>query len=344
MKPQNRLVYFLAVLITLPLVGSIVPAATLTVLQRFDFHGFGVTPTATLPQKFSDQGDLTGTVIDIDGKTQGFIYKYRLGKFSAPFSEPNDTGNYTQGRGINNLRHVCGEYLNASGDTFHGYILEHPDFVEFDVTGALDTIPLGINNAGDIVGTVIFGDGAQLAFVNWNSQGRLVTFEVPDATATFAYQVNTFHEIIGSYIDANGITHGFTRDNAGNLTFPIDVPGSTGTILFGNNDSNWGVGRYTDTSGVTHGLYFITPDDILTFDAPFPGATFTSLNGVNVHGQVCGYYVDTAGKTHGLVLQLDPDATPTPTPTATATPTPTPTPTPGAHPLPKTLKRASPAL
>jgi hypothetical protein len=346
MKLQNRLVYILAVLITLPLVGTVAQAQTLTVLQRFDFPQRQVTTIATLPQKFSDQGDLTGTEIDSTGTAKGFIYKYRLGKFSTPFSEPNDTGNDTEGRGINNLRHVCGEYLNGSSDTFHGYILEHPNFVEFDVTGAFDTIPLGINNAGDVVGTVIFGVGPQLAFVNWNSQGRLVTFEVPDATATFAYQVNTFHQIMGYYIDANGITHGFTRDSAGNLTFPIDVPGATGTILFGNNDLNWGVGRYTDASGVTHGLYFITPDNILTFDAPFPGATFTSLNGVNVHGQVCGYYIDTSGNSHGLVLQMDAGATPTSTPAATPTQpsSPTPTPTLRAHPLPKMWKLAAPAL
>ena len=344
MKLKKRSVHILAFLITLPLVGTVARAQTLTVLQRFDFPHHQVSTIATLPQKFSDQGDLTGTEIDSTGTAKGFIYKYRLGKFSTPFSEPNDTGNDTQGRGINNLRHVCGEYLNS--DTFHGYILEHPDFVEFDVTGAFDTIPLGIDNAGDVVGTVIFGVGPQLAFVNWNSQQRLVTFEVPDATATFAYQVNTFHHIMGYYIDANGVTHGFTRDTAGNLTFPIDVPGSTGTILFGNNDLDWGVGRYTDASGVTHGLYFVTPDNILTFDAPFPGATFTSLNGVNVHGQVCGHYNDTNGISHGLVLQMEADATPTSTLEAAPAQTSSPTSTPasGAHPLPRMLKLAAPAL
>jgi hypothetical protein len=343
MKVQNRFVYIFAVLIATPLVGTVVPAATLTVLQRFDFPDHLQATIATIPHKISDQGDLVGTEINVNGTAQGFIYKYRLGKFSAAFHEPNDTGHDTQGRGINNLRHCVGEYLNGLDGTFHGYLLEHPDFIEFDVTGAVDTIPLGINNAGDFVGTVIFSADTQLAYVNWNSQQGLVTFEVPDAIATLAYQVNTFHQIIGYYIDANGITHGFTRDSAGNLTFPIDVPGSTGTILFGNNDLNWGVGRYTDASGVTHGLYFITPDNILTFDAPYADSTFTSVDGINKNGQACGYYVDTAGKTHGLMLQLDPDATPTPTPTPIAAPTPTPTPTSRAHPLPKMLKRAAPA-
>jgi hypothetical protein len=297
MKRKNRLVYILAVL-TLSLVGSVAPAATITVLQTFQFPG---PSNATMPEKMSDQGDLVGTVIDVNGVEHGFIYKYRLGKFSAPFSEPNDTGGITRGRGINKRRTVCGEYLNASDGTFHGYLLEHPDFVEFDVTGALDTIPLGINNRGDFVGTVTFSDGPQLAFGNVN--GRVDTFAVPGATATYAYQLNASNQIIGYYIDADGIAHGYTRDSAGNLTFPIDVPNSNGTLLFGNNDSNWGVGRYTNplTPGA-HGLYFITPDDILTFD--YPGSIFTSLNGINGQGIACGYYIDATGIVHGFVAQI----------------------------------------
>jgi hypothetical protein len=312
---HNRWIYILAALMTALLVGTVVQAQTSTVLQRFDFHGYGLTPTATLSHKISDEGDLIGTVVDVSGKVQAFIYEYRLGKFSAPFSDPND-GNDTQGQGINNLRHVCGEYLSESDGTIHGYILEHSNFVEFDVPNASQTIPLGINNNGDLVGTAIFATG-QSAFVSWNHSGRLVTFEVPNATATIACQVNTSHQIIGYYIDANGTTHGFTRDSAGNLTFPIDVPGSTGTMLLGNNDQNWGVGRYSDASGVSHGLYFITPDNILTFDSPFPGTKFTSLEGVNKNGQASGYYVDTAGGSHGLVLQVS-AAAPNPAPSATS--------------------------
>ena len=300
MKLTRPLFYILATL-TLPLAGTVAPAASLTIVQTFDYPDFIEPTAATLPQKVSDQGDLVGTVVDTTGAVQGFIYKVRLGRFSAAFHDPDDTGRVTQGRGINNRRHVVGEYLNGSDGTFHGYKLLHPSFVNFDVTGALDTIPLGINNVGDFVGTVIFSDGTQPAFVSL--RGKVTTFAVPEATATFAYQLNSANEIIGYYIDSSGITHGYTRDSAGILTFPIDVAGATGTILFGNNDSNGGVGRYTDASGVTHGLYFITPDDIQSYD--YPGATFTSLNGINKLGMVVGYYVDTAGVSHGLVAQVN---------------------------------------
>jgi hypothetical protein len=298
MKVKISLVYILAVL-TLPLVGTVAPAATIEVLQTFDFPGEG---NATLPQKISDQGVMVGTVIDVNGVAKGFFYKPRIFRFSdEAFSDPNDTGNITRGRGVNNQRHACGEYLNGSDGTFHGYILEHPDFIGFDVTDTVDTIPLGINNAGDFVGTLTLSDGTQPAFVNLG--GIVTTFAVPGATATLAYQLNKGAEIIGYYIDASGITHGYTRDHKGILTFPIDVAGSTGTLLLGNNDFNWGVGRYTDASGATHGLFFITPDDILTYD--YPGSTFTSLNGINKGGFIVGYYLDAAGIAHGIWAKLN---------------------------------------
>jgi uncharacterized membrane protein len=175
------------------------------------------------------------------------------------------------------------------------------EFLPFDLTGALDTIPLGINNLGDIVGTAIFSDGTQPGFISVDQV--VTTFAVPDATATFAYQVNDSGQIIGYYIDSNGMTHGYTRDSTDALTYPIDVPGATGTLLLGNNASNWAVGRYTDTSGVTHGLFYVTPDDIVTYD--YPGATYTSLNGINKDGLICGYYTDAAGLSHGFVARVN---------------------------------------
>jgi len=174
-------------------------------------------------------------------------------------------------------------------------------FTPFDLTAALDTIPLGINNLGDLVGTANFSDGTQPAFLNVDELAT--TFAVPGATATFAYQVNDSNQIIGYYIDSTGLKHGYTRDSAGVLRYPIDVLGATETLLLGNNDVNWGVGRYTDTLGVTHGLFYVTPDDILTYD--YPGATYTSLNGINKNGWVCGYYNDAAGVSHGFVARVN---------------------------------------
>ena len=334
MQPKRSLIYILAALITLPLFGTVAPATTIDIIQTFDFPG----ATATLPQKISDQTDLIGTTIFSDGTVKAFIYKPLKHKFSPAFAPSFDTGHYTQGRGINFRRHSCGESLNASDGTLHGYLMTHPNctqrllrpqprllcpaatasdlpladdptgqprcplvFTPFDLTAAVDTIPLGINNLGDLAGTAIFSDGTQPAFVSLHAIAT--TFAVPDATATFAYQVNDSGQIIGYYIDSNGLKHGYTRDSAGVLTYPIDVLGATETLLLGNNGANWGVGRYTDTLGVTHGLFYVTPDNILTYD--YPGATYTSLNGINKDGLICGYYNDDAGVSHGFVAQVN---------------------------------------
>jgi len=259
-----------------------------------------------MPQKISDQTDLIGTTIAPNGVVKAFVYKVKKQKFSPPLAPTFDNVSATQGRGLNNKRHGCGEYLNGADGTYHGYLLSsgamnQPIFTEYDLRGALDTIPLGINNAGDLVGTAIISDGTQLAFVSLG--GVKTTFAVPDATATFAYQLNTTNQIIGYYIDASGVAHGYARDSAGNLTYPIDVAGATQTLLLGNNDSNWVVGRYTDASGIVHGLFYITSDDILTYD--YPGATYTSLNGINKDGLICGYYGDAAGLSHGFIAQVN---------------------------------------
>lgn len=302
MHPKRPFIYILAVLITLPLFGTVAHATTIDIIQTFDFPG----AIATMPQKISDQLDLIGSTVGTDGKVRAFVYKVRAQKFSPRLNAPSDTGGVTQGRGINNKRHGCGEYLNRGDGTFHGFLLvsglmNEVTFFPYDLTGALDTRPLGINNLSNLAGAAVFSDGTQPAFVTLGK--TVTTFAVPEATATFAYMVNSSNQAIGYYLDSDGLAHGFTRDSAGLLTYPVDMPGATGTLLLGNNDSNWGVGRYTDASGVTHGLFYVTPGNILTYD--YPGATYTSLNGINKDGLICGYYGDTAGLSHGFVARVN---------------------------------------
>ena len=121
MQPKRSLIYILAVLVTLPLFGTVASATTIDVFQTFDFPGEGCS---TLPQKISDQTDLIGTRIDaVNGNVKAFVYKVKKQKFSPAFNAPFDTGHVTNGRGINNKRHTCGEYLNGSDSTSHGFLM-----------------------------------------------------------------------------------------------------------------------------------------------------------------------------------------------------------------------------
>jgi hypothetical protein len=230
---------------------------------------------------------------------RGFV-RFSNGTFSAPIVDPNDTVGFTEGRGINNSRIVCGDYAHPDGSQ-SGFFLSGGTFTEYDVPGAVTTNVLGINDPGDFTGTFDPGSGILQAFISVG--GTLTSFSVPAATATLAYQIdNSKQLVVGYYIDSSGLLHGYYRDANGALHFPIDPPSSVETILFGDNNRNWVVGRYVDASGVTHGLFFVPPNKFFTFD--YPGSTFTSLNGINAQGFICGRYADASGIAHGFIARV----------------------------------------
>src|SRR5713101_1979912 len=311
MKPKHIFNIILAVLFVFPLMGTFAQQAatsgSIEVITTFDYPGTG---NQTLPQKINSKGDIVGEYIDSNGVARGFV-RFSNGSFSAPIVDPNDTVGFTEGRGINNPRTVCGDYVGSDGNS-HGFFLSGGTFTEYDVPGALSTAVLGINDPADFVGTFDPGTGILQAFISVG--GTLTSFSVPAATATLAYQINNSKQlVVGYYIDGSGILHGYYRDANGALHFPIDPSGSVQTILFGDNNRSWVVGRYADGSGVTHGLFFTAPNNFFTFD--YPGSTFTSLNGINAQGFICGRYGDASGIGHGIIARVR--GTPPTTPAAT---------------------------
>jgi hypothetical protein len=300
MKPKQIFISILAVLFVFPLMGTFAQQApnsgSIEVITTFDYPGTG---NSTLPQKINEEGDIVGVFLDSNLVTRGFV-RFKNGTFSPPIVDPNDTVGFTEGRGINNSRTVCGDYASPDGNN-HGFFLSRGTFTEYDVPGAVFTAVLGINGPGDFTGTFSNDNVTQQAFVNIG--GNLTSFSVPAAIATLAYQINNSKQLlVGYYIDGSGILHGYYRDANGALHFPIDPTGSVGTVLFGDNNRNWVVGRYADSSGVTHGLFFVPPNNFFTFD--YPGSTFTSLNGISSEGKICGRYVDASGIAHGFIARV----------------------------------------
>ena len=72
-----RHLFSAAALVALPLIGTVASAATIEVIETFDFPGAG---KFTQPQKINDRGDIVGTVIDaVTGVNKGF-YRGRDGQ------------------------------------------------------------------------------------------------------------------------------------------------------------------------------------------------------------------------------------------------------------------------
>jgi hypothetical protein len=274
------------------------PAAfSIQFVSQFDYPGTG---NQTRPQKINSMGDIAGLFVDTSGASFGFV-RLSNGHFSPAIADPNATSNFTEGRGINDSRLVCGDYLDSAG-AFEGFFFQNNTFTNYVVPNSTTTIVLGVNNVGDFCGSNIpSSTGIQGAFLSIG--GTVTEFTIPNATATLAYQLNRTNQSCGYYIDSSGVTHGFWRDTNGTIHAPIDPMGSTGTILFGNNDRNLMVGRFSDSAGATHGILFVPPNRFLVYD--FPGATFTSLNGINRNNTIVGRYTDpNTGIDHGLILQV----------------------------------------
>ena len=300
MKPKQILNSILAVLFVFPLMGTFAQQASnsgsIEVITTFDYPGTG---NSTLPQKINERGDVVGVFVDSNAVTRAFV-RFSDGSFSDPIVDPNDTVGFTEGRGINNSRTVCGDYASSNGDN-HGFFLSGGTFTEYDVPGAVSTTVLGINDVANFTGSFSYGNGIFQGYVSVG--GTITSFSVPGAPLTLAYEINNSNQlVVGYFIDSAGILHGYYRDASGALHFPIDPPGSTATVLFGLNDRNWVVGRYADASGVTHGLFFVPPNKFFTFD--YPGSTLTSLNGINDQGFICGRYVDASGIAHGFIARV----------------------------------------
>ena len=101
-------------------------AFSFQLVTTFDYPGTG---NQTRPQKINDLGDIAGLFVDTTAASFGFT-RLSNGHFSPPLADPNATTNFTEGRGINNARLVCGDYLDSAG-AFEGFFFTHNTFTNY---------------------------------------------------------------------------------------------------------------------------------------------------------------------------------------------------------------------
>ena len=167
------------------------------------------------------------------------------------------------------------------------------------VPGGTATAAYGINNAGQIVGSVDTTTGTQ-AFVD--SGGTFTTFAAPGADQTIAMGINNSGQVVGRASDGTNPTQGFLY-SGGTLT-TINNPTGTGEYLeaSGINDGGQIVGFF-ETSGNSTGFhgYVLRPDGTFSF-LDVPDSTSTFANGINNAGQIVGRFYDSPGSLqHGFL-------------------------------------------
>jgi probable HAF family extracellular repeat protein len=191
-----------------------------------DFRPPHPTVTGIVPQDINIHGQVTGWYGDRTGLRSFLLRNGIVSTISVPGSV------YTEALGINDAGKVVGDYRSADG-TFHGFLLSNGVFTSFgedagatdinnadqivgchtlcsrgflyegdtftpiDVPGAVATIPHGINDIGDIVGS--YHDGTTLrGFIYDGTNYR--TVEVPGAFSTSLFRINNQGHIVGYYV------------------------------------------------------------------------------------------------------------------------------------------------
>jgi probable HAF family extracellular repeat protein len=249
----------------------------------------------------NDGGHVVG--LFYNGSEQGFDYDSSTRVFTTipTLRNPAFTlSPYSEAMGVNNLNQVVG-----SSDAL-GFLYSNGVFTIINVPGSINvpngapTLPTGINNAGQIVGTyytssVPTPNPPTFGFLDAN--GSFSTISVPGSPATAAIRINDAGQIVGSFssVDFRSI-HGFL-DNNGVFT-TIDVPGSSYTTAEGINSLGQIVGTFANSNSATEG--FVDINGIFT-PINVPGSVETSASGINNSGQIVGWFIDTNDQLSGFV-------------------------------------------
>jgi uncharacterized membrane protein len=196
----------------------------------------------------NDLGVTYGAYADAAGVQHGFVL--RRNKLETVDFPGHSDSNVD---GINLFNLILGVYWDANG-VYHG-ILRSPAGVDtpFDVAGAVDTYPLGLNDAGESVGYWDTNPAAPVPHGFYrDANGTITTLDVPGALATVAFAINDVGQIAGYYLDTSAVWHTFVKTRGQYQT--LDFPGAKGT--FATTINNFGAvsGDYRDAAGHRHGF------------------------------------------------------------------------------------------
>jgi len=197
--------------------------------------------------------------------------------------------------------------LNAASGVAPPNPAQSYSFADINYPGAVQTVALGINDSGQIVGSYDDVSGLEHGFL-WNN-GSYSRIDYPGGFNTIASGINASSQVVGTYTDTPncgncyGNTHSFLLSNGTYSTLP-EAPGSiTGTTRAASiNTSGQIVGQYTDTCFCKQRGFLLTRGVFTTIDDP--GFFSSAAQAINDSGQIVGYGQPGfgTGSAHGYLL------------------------------------------
>jgi hypothetical protein len=163
-------------------------------------HGAGVTQLLGL----NDRGIAAGFFEDSAGQPHGFLYDIRRDRF-VPVSLPVHADGVTA-TGVNDRGVVSGFY--SIGKITRGFVMSHGRLTTLRYGGDSNTQALGLDSAGDVVGSYADAAGHTHGFVL--SRGRARRVDVPHRDGdTVVNGLNDRGQAVGFITEPGGRTEGF---------------------------------------------------------------------------------------------------------------------------------------
>ena len=194
--------------------------------------------------------------------------------------------------------------MNAAGDVvgwYSGYdpwwgFLRHAngEFVSFGYPNAEYTIPMAINDRGQVVGYfVIYPQLIERPFLR-ERDGRLLAIGPPALDAScrmYSVDINNFGQIVQSYFcatETGSNYRSYLREPDGKFV-GIEFPGGVWTVAQGMNERGEIVGAYLTGQGYPQFLGFLRYADGTFSKIEHPeGFNFSWAFGINDRGQIVG--------------------------------------------------------
>lgn len=218
----------------------------------------------------------------------GFIYSH--GEFTT-VAVPGATN--TELLAVNNSGQILGYYEGPNGAGGFLYSNGVFDFATYSFPDAAATgYPVGINDAGQLVGTYYVGPGPNAGYLY--SADIYTSIIFPDISYTWAFGINDSGDVVGAYYGSPEVccANGYLYDG-GNYT-TINVPGASLTEPWGINNNGQIVGDSQMPGDSTFYGFVASGSSFTVFK--FPETINTQAYGVNDSGEVVGTYGGYIGK------------------------------------------------
>ena len=258
---------------------------------------------ATYAYGISDAGQVVGRYAErVPGSTGGSYGFLDVADSFTAVNIPGASGNYGS-YGVNNAGQIAGILYSDGENALHAVLRDvSGNFSLVDPPGATKAGALGINRAGDVVGSYRASTGLEHGFVR-AAAGTFRIIDIPSGVWTEGWGINDRGQVSGTY--STSVVNGTPSDHRGFITdaggtcVSVNVPGAIGkTRVHGINNFGMVVGSYLDAAGAIHG--FVLAGDGFTILNP-PGSVSSEAYGINDAWQVVGDYVDRAGVRHGYI-------------------------------------------